>query len=110
MSKLSAPPKWQFGCLASESQQVKSLRINMANSCYHYSNNNLAESNIKAVEDNSSFMQLVNDCVWELKHGRSYYCFSQEQISAIRSLLPLTYELEIITQDGYYCLYAHRGN
>ena len=75
-----------------------------------YSNNNLAESNKKAVPDSTFFDQLVIDAVLQLKRGKECYCFELDHIAAIRKALPITYEIEVLQQDGMYRLYAHRGN
>lgn len=75
-----------------------------------YTNNNTAESTTKAVCDNKYFNQLVQDAVVELTHGREYYCYSNEQITAIRVLMGKDFQIEVLNDDGIYRLYAHRGN
>jgi hypothetical protein len=74
-----------------------------------YTNNNTAESNIKAVCDSRWFNQLVQDAVVEMKRGKEYFCYDTKQITAIKILMP-EYQIEILNDDGIYRLYAHRGN
>jgi len=74
-----------------------------------YTYNSLSESNKKATLDTRYFDLLVQDAIVVLKHGKEYFCYSVDQITAIRVLMP-EYQIEVLNDDGIYRLYAHRGN
>jgi len=71
--------------------------------------NPLSESNKKATLDTKYFDLLVQDAIVVLKRGKEYFCYSVEQITTIKFLMP-EYQIEILNDDGIYRLYAHRGN